>query len=169
MLYLIAEFREKERAAEAIRALREGGIADADLDLFSEEPVEFRRGVLDRPSRMSLVSVLGAIFFGCAATGFISWTQHDYRLPTGGMPIFSFWATGVITFEMTMLGAIVSTFAWFLYESGLLRRRDRSVPLPAVDPGSMCLRVRCRASDSTTALNALRQAGAVDIQRRGEP
>ena len=169
MLYLIAEFREKERAAEAIRALREGGISAADLDLFSEEPVEFRRDVLDRPSRMSLVSVLGAIFFGGAATGFISWTQHDYRLPTGGMPIFSFWATGVITFEMTMLGAIVSTFAWFLYESGLLRRRDRNVPLPAVDPGSMCLRVRCRAADSTPALDALRRAGAIDIQRRGEP
>ena len=39
-----------------------------DLDVFSEEPVEFRRGVLDRPSRMSLVSVLGAIVFGTAAT-----------------------------------------------------------------------------------------------------
>ena len=61
------------------------------------------------------------------------------------MPIFSFWATGVITYEMTMLGAIVATFAWFLWESGLVARRDRSAPVPQVDPGSICLRVRCQA------------------------
>ncbi|HTS24850.1 MAG TPA: quinol:electron acceptor oxidoreductase subunit ActD [Bryobacteraceae bacterium] len=167
-LYLIAEFREKERAAAAIRSLRAGGIAPADLDVFSEEPAEFPRGVLDRPSRMSLVAVTGAILFGTLATAFIWWTQHDYRLVTGGMPIFSLWATGVITFEMTMLGAIVSTFGWFLWESGLARRRDRSAPVPPIEPGSMCLRVRCRAADPNPTIEVLRHAGASDIQSRGE-
>ena len=128
--------------------------------------MEFPRGVLDRPSRMSLVSVSGAILFGTLASGFIWWTQHDYKLVTGGMPTFSFWATGVITYEMTMLGAIVATFGWFLWESGLVRRRDRSAPVPAVDPGSMCLRVRCRGSEAAQAIDAMRGAGAVNIQRR---
>ena len=58
-MYLIGEFREKESAAAAIRSLRASGIEPADLDVFSEEPVEFPRGVLDRPSRMSLASVSG--------------------------------------------------------------------------------------------------------------
>jgi hypothetical protein len=131
-MYLIGEFREKETLTEAIRALRSGGVTSADLDIFSEEPVELSRGVLDRPSRMSLASVLGAMAFGTVATSFIYWAQHNYRLVTGGMPTFSFWATGVITFEMTMLGAIVATFAWFLWESGLVRKSDRAAPVPEV-------------------------------------
>ena len=166
-VYLIGEFREKDAVRAAIRMRREGGSTAAALDLFSEEPVEFPRGVLDRPSRMSLASVLGAIAFGSLATAFIYWVQHNYRLVTGDMPIFSFWATGVITFEMTMLGAIVATFAWFLWESGLIRKRDPA-PVPQVDPGSICLRVRCRAEDTPRAVDALRRAGAIDIDRRSD-
>jgi hypothetical protein len=164
-MYVIGEFREKQRVATAIRTLRAGGATLADLDVFSEEPVELPHGVLDRPSLMSLVSVLGAIAFGLLATGFIYWSQHNYRVVTGGMPLFSFWATGVITYEMTMLGAIVAAFAWFLWESGLARRRGRSAPVPVVDPGSICLRVRCRGTQSAQAVEAMQRAGAVGIER----
>jgi len=113
---------------------------------------------------MSVVSVLGAILFGILATAFIRWTQHSYRLVTGGMPVFSFWATGVITFEMTMLGAIVSTFGWFLWESGLLHRPKQKAPVPDVDPGAVCLRVRCRGQEAAQAAEDMRSAGAVAVQ-----
>jgi len=116
---------------------------------------------------MSLASVVGGILFGLLATAFIFFTQHHYLLVTGGMPVFSFWATGVITFEMTMLGAIVSTFVWFLWESRLARRRDRDAPIPQVEPGSLCLRVRCRADEAARASETMRHAGAIAIQRRG--
>src|SRR5260370_36115989 len=117
---------------------------------------------------MSLASVLGAIVFGLLATAFVSWTQHNVKLVTGGMPVFSFWATGVITFEMAMLGAIVATFAWFLWESGLVRRRDPGAPVPRVDPGALCLRVHCGEVDAIRASETMRRAGAIDIQRRGQ-
>lgn len=168
-MYLIGEFREKQAARAAIEALRSGGVSGKDLDLFSEEPVEFPRSVLDRPSRMSLASVGGAIVFGLAATGFVYWTQHNYSLVTGGMPLFSLWATGVITYEMTMLGAIVTTFAWFLWESGLIRKRDKTAPVPEVDPGAMCLRVRCRPEQASKAAETMRRAGATGVERRCEP
>jgi len=93
-MYLIGEFRDKEEAAKAIHSLKAGGFGAADLDLFSEEPVEFRRGVLDRPSRMSVMSVLGAVAGGALGTAFVYLAQHNYRVITGGMPTFSFWATG---------------------------------------------------------------------------
>jgi ActD protein len=165
-VYLIGEFQEKATVIDAIRMLKAAGIEPACMDLFSEEPVELPRGVLDRPTRMSLAGVSGAILFGVAATAFIWWAQHNYRLPTGGMPVFSFWATGVITYEMTMLGAIVSIFGWFLRESGLLRKRDKLAPVPTLDPGSMCLRVRCDGDVVSQANDAMRRAGAVDVQRR---
>jgi IMP dehydrogenase/GMP reductase len=78
------------------------------MDVFSEEPVEFRRGILDRPSHMSLVAVLGAIATGGLATAGVYAAQHNYRLITGGMPVFSFWGTGVITYETTMLGSVLA-------------------------------------------------------------
>jgi hypothetical protein len=168
MMYVIGEFRDQAAAVEAIRMLREHGAQPSGLDVFSEEPVEFRRGVLDRPSRMSVVAVAGGIGFGLLATAFIYWTQHNYRLDTGGMPVFSPWATGVITFEMTMLGAIVSTFICFLLESGLARRSDKTAPVPEVDPGSLCLRVRCGAEETAQASDTLRRAGAITVVRRGD-
>jgi len=161
-LYLTGEFRDQEQLIAAIRSLRKSGVQPEALDLFSAEPVELPRGVLDRPSRMSLISVLGAAVFGAVATAFIQFTQYNYKLITGGMPTFSFWATGVITYEMTMLGAIVSTFAWFLWESGLMRRRDAG-PVPRVQPGSMCLRVHCAAELAGHTTDTMRRNGAVYV------
>ncbi len=166
-MYVMAEFREKEAVVAAIHRLRANGLSCADLDLFSDEPVLLPPGVMDRPSRMSLASVLGAIVFGLLATAFVAWTQHNVKLVTGGMPLFSFWATGVITYEMTMLGAIVAAFAWFLRESGLGRRRDKSAPAPDVDSGSICLRVRCLVEKSAQVIETMRREGAIHIERRG--
>jgi hypothetical protein len=165
-MYLIGEFHQTDLVAAAIRSLRADGLTPDDLDLFSHEPIELPPGVLDRPSRMSLASVLGAIVFGLTVTTFIYWAQHNYKLITGGMPIFSFWATGVITYEMTMLGAILATFSWFLWESGLLRKRDPSAPVPKVMPGSICLRVCCPVERSVFVTDAMRRAGAAEIERR---
>lgn len=165
-VYLLSEFRDKEAVADAIRSLRAAGVSTADLDVFSEEPVDFRRGVLDRPSRMSLVSVLGAIAFGGAATAFVWFAQHNYAVVTGGMPVFSFWGTGVITYEMTMLGAVLATFGYFLWESGLLRKRDKTIPLPVVPPECICLRVRCDTGDVAKPTALLREAGAISVEKK---
>ena len=165
-MHVIAEFREKETIVRAIERLKDTGVTVADLDVFSAEPVEFYRGVLDRPSRMSLVAVLGAILNGSLATAFVYFAQHNYRLDTGGMPVFSFWGTGVISYEMTMLGAVLATFAWFLWESGLIRKRDRTAPVPVVPPGSMCLRVRCDGSSASRTVQILDGAGAIGIEKK---
>ena len=157
-MYLEAEFRETESVVGAIRSLRVVGIEPNAIELFSAEPVELPRGVLDRPSRMSLVSVAGAIGFGSLATLFMYWAQHNYTLLTGGMPVFSFWAVGTIMFEMTMLGAIVSAFLWFVWESGLLRKRE-GPPAPLVEPGSIRLRVRYEQSQAPRVTDALRRSG----------
>jgi ActD protein len=167
-VHVIGEFREKLAVRRAIESLRDSGVHPDDLDLFSEEPVELPKHVLDRPSHMSLVAVAGAILVGTLATGFVYWAQHNYPLITGGMPIFSPWATGVITYELTMLGAVISTFAWFLWESGLIRKRDRSAPVPEVAPESICLRVRCEREQAVSMIDTMRRAGAIAVERRGE-
>jgi hypothetical protein len=163
-VYLAAEFQEKESTAEALRQLKELGFGPDDLTVFSDEPIELPRGVLDRPSHMSFAVVEGAIVFCFLATAFVYFTQYNYPLITGGMPLFSFWATGVVFYELTMLGAIVTTFSWFLWESGLLRRRDRNVPIPAVKPEVICIRVHCRPEQASEAAQCLQHSGAANLR-----
>ena len=162
----MADFREQSQLEAAILALKAVGVDAEDMDVFSEEPVEFHRGVLDRSSHMSLVAVLGAIIGGGLATAGVYAAQHNYQVITGGMPVFTFWGTGVITYETTMLGSVLATFGWFLWESGLLRKRDKTIPVPTVLPGVMCLRVRCFDPHVTRARQILDSAGAIDIARK---
>lgn len=161
-LYLTGKFAEKSAAIYAIRQLRAGGYSPEDLAIFSDEPIELPRGVLDRKSHMSLVVVSGAVLFFLLAVAFVYFTQYNYRLVTGGMPIFSFWPTGVVFYEITMLGSILTTACWFIWESGLLRR-DKSIPVPAIEPEMICLRVRCAAAQYEAAAQLLEKTGARDV------
>lgn len=165
-MYLTGNFQQREATVKALQELAAKGFSPDDLDVFSDEPLELPRSVLDRPSRMSLGVVAGAVTFCLLAIGFVYFTQYNYPLITGGMPLFSFWATGVIFYEMTMLGSILTVFIWFLAESGLLRR-DRKVPVPAMEPGMICIRLRCQPDQVDAATNHLERAGAVNIRRIG--
>jgi Protein of unknown function (DUF3341) len=167
-VYITGDFQQKEASVHALRELKAKGFGARDLDVFSDEPLEFPPGVLDRPSRMSLGVVTGAISFCFLATGFVYFTQYNYPLITGGMPLFSFWGTGVVFYEMTMLGAILTTFIWFITESGLLRR-DRKPPVPAIEPGVICVRVRCQPDQVDGASRSLEREGAHNVRKIEDP
>ena len=61
-----------------------------------------------------------------------------------------------------MLGAIITTFCWFLKEGGLLQRGRQAAPI--VEPGMICIRVRCRLDQAITAQKSLEAAGASNIR-----
>lgn len=160
---LLAEFREEGPARTAVSALRDAGFGAGDIEVFSSRPIEFARGVIDRPSRMSLIAVLAAILNGGLATAFVYYTQRDYEVVTGGMPLTSGWATGVITYELTMAGAVAGIVLAFLWESRLLRRRT---PRPPVHDGAICIRVESSDALATAAETCLREAGATEVIRQ---
>jgi Alternative complex III, ActD subunit len=124
---LKAEFADAGAAEAAVLALKSDGATPDQIELFSSRPLEFKRGVLDRPSSMSLFAVVGAILNGSLATAFMYYTQLDYPLVTGGMPLTSGWATGVITFELTMLGGVAGTVVALLRE-GRFFRQSKDAP-----------------------------------------
>ena len=172
-MFVTGEFREAQSTGQAIEALTGKGFGPEELDIFSTEPVELAPGVLDRPSRMSLAAVGGAVVVCLLAVVFVYYTQHNYRLNTGGMPLFSLWATGVIFYEMTVLGAIGATFLMFLWESGILRK-DHAAPRPggarggelALEPGRILLRVRCRPEEMGKVGECLYAAGASRVEKQ---
>jgi hypothetical protein len=124
---LKAEFTDAGAVEAVVLALKSDGAAPEQIELFSSRPVEFKPEVLARPSRMSLFAVVGAILNGSLATAFMYYTQLDYPLVTGGMPLTSGWATGVITFELTMAGAVAGTVVALLRE-GRFFRQSKDAP-----------------------------------------
>jgi hypothetical protein len=165
-VFLAADFHDQEGVARAILSLRAEGVSTTDLAVFSDEPIEFPRSVLHRRSHMSIAVVIGAVTFCLLVIGFVYFTQHNYPIVTGGMPIFSFWATGVVFFELTMLGAIVTTFFWFLGESGLLRRESRG-PAAAIESGVIALRVKCEPNRADIVRDMFERSGAKNIRALG--
>ena len=161
-MFLTAEFSNAESVGAALRALKVDGFDAARMDVFSTEPVELPEGLLARPSHMSLAAVAGAAGLSILAILFVRYTQYDYRLVTGGMPLFSWWATGVIFYEFTMFGAIVAMFATFLVESGLLKRH-RAIPAPVLVAGRIQVRVCCDTVRAVAAADCLRLAGALNV------
>ncbi|MGC2661948.1 MAG: quinol:electron acceptor oxidoreductase subunit ActD [Bryobacteraceae bacterium] len=166
-MFFAGDFTLRDAAARSILDLKANGFKMDEIAVFSDEPVEFPRGVLDRPSHMSFVVVLGAIVISLLVIGFVAFTQYNYPLVTGGMPIFSFWATGVVFYELTMLGSILVTFCWFLHESGLLRRGHRAAA-PSVEPGVICVRVECTPERADAAKRSLESGGAGNIRTIGD-
>jgi hypothetical protein len=162
-MFVAAEFLQREGVIRALRDLKSDGCGSDDIAVFSDEAIEFPRDALHRPSHMSFVVVMGAIAACLLAVGFVYFTQYNYPIITGGMPTFSFWATGVVFYELTMLGAIVTTFLWFIWESGLLRRGPRK-PAPTVEPGRIALRVECEPNRSDGLSHLLESAGAVNVR-----
>ena len=166
-MILTADFGDPRSVASAIRALQARGYGAEEIDVFSTAPVELAEALLKRPSRMSPVAVISAVAFGLSAIAFVHYTQYDYRIVTGGMPIFSWWSNGVIFYEFTMFGSISATFVMFLLESGLLGRR-RAIPAPLLEAGRIYVRLLCNVDDAPPAADCLYQAGATSVEKLEE-
>ena len=167
-MYLGAEFYDRESVAHALLELKTKGFGPDELALFSDQPIELPDGVLDRRSRMSLAVVTSALLFLVLIVWFVYYTQYNYPLITGGMPLFSAWSTGVVFYEIMMFGAIFTTLIWFLVESGLLRKRQRRAPAPVIEPGAISLRILCQSSQAEDVGQSLKSAGAINIRTLGE-
>ncbi len=160
--YLHAEYRRPQDAIAAIEALTEAGFPKSALELYSRRPVETDPPVLPRRSRMSLVAVLGAITAGSVSTALVFWAQLDYPLVTGGMPITSGWATGVVTFEATMAGAVLGILFMLIWEAGLVGSPS-GAPVPDLPEEGVVLQVKCEG-DSAALQRPLSDTGASRIE-----
>ncbi len=162
--YLHAEFRTGEAAAAAIESVAAAGVSKSAMELFSRRPVEANPSLLPRRSRMSLGAVLSAIAAGSGATALVFWTQLDYPLVTGGMPITSGWATAVVTFETTMAGAVFGTLFMMIREAGLMGSKSRA-PVPELPDEGVVLQVQCSGGQELDVVKTrLAEAGAERIE-----
>ena len=87
-----------------------------------------------------------------------------FPLGTGGKPILSLPPMAIVTYEGTMLGAILFTVLGILFESRL-PRIGTGLYDDRITEGLIGVMVHCEEGQVERVEQALTQAGAVDVKR----
>jgi len=154
-------YDKPDAAQRAYNELKRAGVQTRDIAVISGEPFEaFEFSHRDHSMILFRMALLGGILGFLSAVALVRGTELAWPLPTGGMPIVAWWPNLVIIFEMTMLGAIVTTVISLLVSSKL-PKFGKTLYDPAVSDGKILVGVPA-ASDSIR--EALTKSGALVVK-----
>lgn len=162
-------FSEPNSARRAVTALRAESsrlrIKAHAIVIMSSEPLQEEAfGWEEERTPMPWLALLGGIVGAGLGYALAAFTQRTYPLPTGGMPIVAMWPTGIVVYELTMLGAILATIVTFLVAAGLPNYRKRLYD-PEVTNGKILVGVSDPDRDCRAELEQrLLQDGAEQIK-----
>ena len=128
-------FKDVECAARAVEELVGGGFAEAQIDSLSSVP--YPDGVLVKRNPRTWfrwAALAGGVTGAAAGFALAAGTAWLYPVQTGDKPIIALYPTGIVTFEVTMLCAIIGTMAGMFMEMGLPAFRKRLYD-PAIADG----------------------------------
>lgn len=162
---ILGLYSDANYAAEAGDSLKEAGVTNEEFDFLTGSPYpEGAFGERHNSHRLYVFPLIGAICGLTAGILFTSMTQLTYPLVTGGKPIISLPPMAIISYEATMLGAILFTVIGIIFESRLPRLKlglydDR------ITEGLIGVLVECEEDQVSRVEQALTQAGAVEVKR----
>jgi Alternative complex III, ActD subunit len=163
-------FPDPDSADRGMRALRSAGVRAEKILVMSPEPFEeYEFAQADRKTPMPWLAALGGLAGGTGGYLLAWYTQVAYPLPiiSGGMPVVAKWPSGIITYELTMLGAILTTAITLLITARLLHWKF-DVYDPEISYGKILIGVVDPSADSRADLEeCLRGAGAEKIKATG--
>jgi len=130
-------FDKPDAAQRAYTGLKRAGIATRDITVVSGEPFEaFEFSHRDHSMILFRLALAGGVIGFISAVLLVRGTEMAWPIVTGGMPIVAWWPNLVIIFEMTMLGAIVTTVVSLLVTSSL-PKFGKTLYDPAVSDGKI--------------------------------
>lgn len=159
-------FPNPASAQHACDALHRADGIDADkIVVVSSEPFEgYDFSHRHSRSPMFPLAALGGLAGGTFGYWLAAFTQTTYPLPTGGMPIVTSWTNGIVIYELTMLGAILTTLVTLLVTAGLPSFKQK-LSDPEIWTGKILVGVTDPPDSARTDLEArLRQAGALAVK-----
>jgi ActD protein len=138
----IAIFDTPTEAVAALRELQREGVPRSSITVMSSEPLHLEGNEAPR-SRIGGFAIVGGFSGAAFAILLTVWTSRKVGLVTGGMPIFTPWAFGIIVFELAALGAILATLGRMIAEAQLARHNALTDYDEAVADGRIVVSVHC--------------------------
>jgi len=120
---IVAVLDTIDESKAAIARLQREGISRESITTMSAEPLHVEASEENHPpTRIPLFAICGGVLGAGFAIALTVVTSRRVDLVTGGMPIVTPWAFGIIVFELTALGAILATLVRMIFEARLARR-----------------------------------------------
>lgn len=117
---LLAEFDRPERLVEAVKRARKAGFLA--MEAYSPYPVEELTEALGfKENIVPWLTLAGGVFGAALGYGLQLYTNYAYPIEIGGRPLYAWQSFMLITFELTVLFAVLSAIFGML----LLNRLPR--------------------------------------------
>jgi hypothetical protein len=159
----LVKFSQPNDARMAIRRLIQAGIGPESMEVMTSQPIHgepFIPGM--KPTRLRTWAICGAALGLVGGLALATVTALNYPLVKGGMPIVAPWTVGLITYETTMLGAVLATLVGLLVELGLPNFKNLPYD-PSVVDGGVVLAVACTEGSRGSVESAVGAAGASKV------
>jgi Protein of unknown function (DUF3341) len=158
-------FPDPDAADRGMRALRAAGVAQEKILVMASEPhEEYSFARADHKTWMPWIATLGGIVGGASGYLLAFYTQTAYPITVGNMPRVSPWPTAIVTYELTMFGAVLTTVITLLITGRLARKRPAPYD-PEISHGKILIGVADPSESARTDLErSLRQAGAEQVK-----
>jgi ActD protein len=155
---ILGIFPDIESAARGVDGLISAGFTEAQVTSLTSVP--YPEGVLvktERRTRFRWIALAGGLAGAIAGFMLAAGTAWVYPVQTGDKPIIALYPTAIVTFEVTMLCAILGTIGGMFLEMGLpsLRRRPYD---PAIAEGCIGIGVVIHGGGEVVACGAAVQA-----------
>ncbi len=161
-------FKDIETASSAVEHLLKEGFAEAQITSLTSIP--YPDGVLVRTDRRTWfrwVALAGGIAGAGAGFCLSAGTAWLYPVQTGDKPIIAYFPTGIVSYELTMLFAIVGAMVGMLLEMRLPSFGKRPYD-PAIAEGCIGISVTVRAGEQNRRTEEImKEAGALRIMLEG--
>ena len=161
---LLALFEDIDPAANAVEKLHQMGITDENINVISGVPIAHK--MLGRPhpwtnvSRLALGGAIAGFIFGI----FLNFgTPRMYFVPVGGQYITPIPPGLIITFEMTMLFAMLAAFLGVFLDSTFPNYRPLEY-VAEVSDGKIAVFFRCPKDENKKFIDALNKVGAISVK-----
>ena len=165
---ILGLFTDANAAADAGDALKSSGVSENDYDFLTDAPYpEGAFGEREEKHRLYLFPFIGALLGLSSGILLTSMTQVAYPLVTGGKPILSLPPMAVVSYEGTMLGAILFTVLGIIFESRLPKLK-MGLYDTRITEGFIGVLVNAEEDHLDQVAGVLNQAGAVDVKRESE-
>jgi hypothetical protein len=155
-------FKDVETAARGVESLVKAGFREEQITSLTSVP--YPDGVLvktDDRTWFRWFALAGGIVGAGAGFLLSVGTAWVYPVQTGDKPIITFYPTGIVTFELAMLFAVIGAIAGMFLEMRLPPRGKRPYD-PAISEGHIGISVSVTSRDQgSRAEEIMKQAGAL--------